>query len=581
MSGSARNSGEKDARLSNGASVGRSAVSPPSPAVSPAPASDPALRVRCTLVIVAAWVVLLVASLATAPHDQAARGAAYGLVFVVAGLALLWIRGANRPFAILVTFLVALSLLRIASILSGTLDLSGDEAHYWEWSRRPDVSYYSKPPGVAYLIMLSANLFGNTPLGVRSLSVALCFLAGLAMYRLASHMHGAKVGALAAAVMQVIPLFALYGVGMTPDTPLLLFWTLSLLTLHWAWESGKGGAWIALGLALGLGLLGKLAILFFYVPAMLFLLSNETGRKRLRTPWPYIALGASLFFLLPVLVWNIQHGWVTLRHDLVHAKVNEGWVLSPLSLGDFIGSQLAVITPVILVMMIYALVKRRKTDQLCFWLTVPILAGFAIKSMQGKVQANWALSGYVAGVIPFAAVYLGGFSALGKHMRRLVAIGVGIAVVATAVSLYPSVVGRLGLPPKLNPATRLNGWKTLGREATALEASIGGKHFVFSDNYMISSELAFYMEGHPFTYCVNLGRRMNQYDVWPGFENLTGQDALYVSTRQMPASIAAAFAATEPRQIVIRDAKGREIKKYEAYLCYGFRGMATRAPVTY
>ena len=32
------------------------------------------------------------------------------------------------------------------------LDLSPDEAHYWDWSRHLDWSYYSKGPLVAYLI---------------------------------------------------------------------------------------------------------------------------------------------------------------------------------------------------------------------------------------------------------------------------------------------------------------------------------------------------------------------------------------------------------------------------------------------
>src|ERR1035437_520888 len=30
--------------------------------------------------------------------------------------------------------------------------LSDDEAHYWEWSRHLDYGYYSKPPGIAWLL---------------------------------------------------------------------------------------------------------------------------------------------------------------------------------------------------------------------------------------------------------------------------------------------------------------------------------------------------------------------------------------------------------------------------------------------
>ena len=48
--------------------------------------------------------------------------------------------------------LLVLSVFRIFYILHGPLDLGPDEAHYWEWSRHLDLSYYSKGPMIAYLI---------------------------------------------------------------------------------------------------------------------------------------------------------------------------------------------------------------------------------------------------------------------------------------------------------------------------------------------------------------------------------------------------------------------------------------------
>src|SRR5687768_10768613 len=40
------------------------------------------------------------------------------------------------------------------------LDLAPDEAHYWDWSRHLDWSYYSKGPLVAWLIRASCWLLG-------------------------------------------------------------------------------------------------------------------------------------------------------------------------------------------------------------------------------------------------------------------------------------------------------------------------------------------------------------------------------------------------------------------------------------
>ena len=42
-----------------------------------------------------------------------------------------------------------------------------DEAHYWEWSRRLDLSYYSKGPGIAWTIAASVRTFGDVEWAVR------------------------------------------------------------------------------------------------------------------------------------------------------------------------------------------------------------------------------------------------------------------------------------------------------------------------------------------------------------------------------------------------------------------------------
>ena len=43
-----------------------------------------------------------------------------------------------------------------------------DEAHYWEWSRRLGLSYYSKGPGIAWAIAAGTAIFGDNPLGIRA-----------------------------------------------------------------------------------------------------------------------------------------------------------------------------------------------------------------------------------------------------------------------------------------------------------------------------------------------------------------------------------------------------------------------------
>ena len=523
----------------------------------------------------AAWILFLSASFAARYSVDVAHAAILGLAFVLAGVLCAAVWGNEREFALLAAFLVAVSLVRIFAILTSGVDLSGDEAHYWEWSRRLDWSYYSKPPGVAYVIRLGTLIFGNTVLGVRAFAAVFSFGAGLFMYALGRRLYNAKVGAWAAGLMQVVPLFALYGVGMTPDTMLIFFWTLALFLFKRAEDAGTPRAWLVLGVAMGLGLLGKLAILFFYIPAVIVLLLSEGGRRQLERPWPYVGFATSLVFLLPVAVWNSRHGWVNLKHEIAHANAAQGLSLSAASFGDFVGSQLAVVTPVVFVLMLYALIRRRKEDAFSFWFSIPIMAGFALKSILGKVQANWALVAYMTGTVAFAAVFVGGFGRLGAKLRRLAVIGIAIAVAATAAGYYPRILGELGVPAKHDPSKRLVGWRELGQEVSRFNRSLEGPRFIFSDQYAIASELAFYVEGQPRTYCANLGRRMNQYDLWPGFESFIGYNAIYVTQGKAGRRLPEAFERMEEHAVVVRDGRGREVKRFKVFLCYGFKGMET------
>src|SRR5437899_1110891 len=87
------------------------------------------------------------------------------------------------PWRLLAAFLIlGAAALRIAYLIHDCpLDLVPDEAHYWDWSRHLDWSYYSKGPLVAWLIRASCELagpwseqlIGNQMLAVR-LPAVLC-----------------------------------------------------------------------------------------------------------------------------------------------------------------------------------------------------------------------------------------------------------------------------------------------------------------------------------------------------------------------------------------------------------------------
>lgn len=518
----------------------------------------------------------------------------------------LLLRYKSRPYSTaLLISLLFFSLFRIYYITRGIVDLSPDEAHYWEWSRRLDLSYYSKGPMIAYLIAFGTDVFGDNIFGIRIMAVLFSALSSIFIYLLGKRLFDERTGAAAAILIQIIPLYSVYGVLFTIDSPFIFFWVLSLFLF---WEAisrsqvlglrsqeKKSGFWIlnsefyfwiVLGISIGLGLLTKYTMAFFYICAFLFLLTSKQHRNLLLTRWPYISIILSLIVFSPVIVWNAGNDWVTLRHTAGQAHIAEGFSISPVSFAEFIGSQIGVITPVLFVLILYSLFKFRPSafssqHSFIFWFSIPVIFFFVLKSIHAKVQANWALPGYITGLIAFSTLFIGRWETIKKWLRWVIIVGAIISFTATAIAHYPAI---FKLPPKLDPSARIRGWKEIGAEVSRLSDGLSkkGQFFIFSDRYQVSSELAFYVKDHPVTYCVNLGRRMNQYDLWPGFNNLIHSNAVFVTIDdvQMPGAFVTAFDKCE-KETFNTYTDGRKLRGYSIFTCYDFKGLKQKGAVSY
>jgi len=171
----------------------------------------------------------------------------------------------------------------------------------------------------------------------------------------------------------------------------------------------------------------------------------------------------------------------------------------------------------------------------------------------------------------------------GRPLKSFIALALLLAAVPTALAYDTRLLYRVGVPPRWDPTLRLTGWKELGERVSAdlEEMSSANKTFIFSDRYQISSELAFYVRGNPTSYCVNLRRRFNQYDLWEGFLSLRGYDALYVKQgdrRKVEPEVRRAFANVQRDPLLIIYQDGTELRSFSIFRCFGYRGIEIAKP---
>jgi len=480
--------------------------------------------------------------------------------------------------------LVGVSLARVAFLAWGGLDLSPDEAHYWEWSRRLDWSYYSKGPLIAYLIAALTAVLGTSVFAIRLGAVLLSVLGAWALYRLGREAFGTPApGALAVIGLQVTPLIWAGSLLTTIDAPFVVAWTLALWALCRALRDGGHGAWALAGLAIGVGGLAKYTMLFVLPGLALYLVRAPERRRALGLAGPALAATLALLAFAPVLAWNARLGWISARHV---ASQGRGGGLTLVHAAEFLGSQILVLTPVAAALLGWGawvgaregLRRGREPYRFLVAFAIPVLVAYLLVALQGKVQANWAAAAYPPLALATAGLLLERRARLDPAGRRRQTALLGAAAgLALLVSALAHVTDRLGVPAAFDPTMRLRGWAALGQAVGAEIARMPepGRTFVVASRYQVTSELAFYTPGRPPAYNFNLGRRMNQYDLWPGPDaKHLGWDAVYVEEGRQPLDerVREAFERVDPPVVVTPRSGARAGRPFAMYRAYGFRG---------
>jgi hypothetical protein len=493
------------------------------------------------------------------------------------------------------------------------LDLAPDEAHYWDWSRHLDWSYYSKGPLVAYLIRggcalagaWSVEMTGNEAVAVRLPAVLCGSLLLVSLYLLTVQVFGREpLAALVVLFALTLPLFVAGSSLMTIDAPYTCCWGWALVFGHRAIFRGSGWAWLATGLAVALGILAKYTMVLWFPSLGLFLLTSREHRPLLWGRGFWMMTATAALAVVPILIWNAGHDWVSFRH--VQTLAGGGGASRFAWEGPFIylGTQCGLLLVFWFVAWVRALIEHRPTVETdagrryLWWLSLPTFVVFLLFSPKtAGGEANWPAAAYVSGLVLAVAWVV---RELQTRRRRLflwtlgslsVACIMGVALSAFmhhSEALYPALTKVAGPSRKekpfplrqFDPTCRLRGWRTLATAVDRIRDELraeGVEPLLAATSWSIPGELGFYCQGQPEVYSIGLAMRdrRSQYDFWrpnPVWDPEEFCGKTFVVVGVFDPECRQFFDHVEIERYVEHCEKGQPISVWAINVCRGFRG---------
>jgi Dolichyl-phosphate-mannose-protein mannosyltransferase len=471
----------------------------------------------------------------------------------------------------------SIALLAMQALAATRLELTFDEAYYTLWSRSLSFGYLDHPPMVALLIRASTSSFGGSEFGVRGLSLlvvgAMPALVALIAWRM---FDSAEKAALAAVTWIAIPLVSVGAVFVTPDAPLVVFWTLGLAALVELWRTGERRWLIALGLALGLALQSKFTAAFFAAGVGLALLATPSLRRWLVSPALFAGLAVALAIFAPFIIWNAAHGWATFAKQLGRAAPPNGF--TPYYLAEFVVAQIGLMNPLVFAALVPAVlaiswrasVLPRSPDEarrILVCTIVPVALYFLLHSLHDRVQGNWLAPLYPAVAILvadwIAEIRQAGVAGIAGAIAKAARWAAPIGLVVAALTFAEAMTGAVPLGTT-NPLARLEGFRGLARDLDA-KARTENAAYVLTQGYALTSLMSYY--GDPATAVVQPEQRMRWIFEPEPPESLFAAPGLALGEpgRRFDLILGMRFRKVEPAGLVQRCQAGGTFEAYELY----------------
>jgi undecaprenyl-diphosphatase len=276
----------------------------------------------------------------------------------------------------------------------------------------------------------------------------------------------------------------------------------------------------------------------------IFFALQPSARIHLKKIGPWLALGVFALCTLPVLIWNAQHGWITVTHVAGDAGLQSQWRPTLNYFFEFTGAEFGLLNPIFFIGALCAAVtawKQRREKPLwlfLFCMSVPLFLGHWLYSFHSRVQPNWI----AAAVPPLFCLMAAVWSGRKIYLKPWLATGILLGLVAAAVMLDSDLLGKLvgsKLPGDKDPSHRVRGWRETAQLVETEREKFDPSAFIIADHYGTTGLYSFYSPlaqraaiAHAvLVYCLDSDVPINQFYFWDAYNYRAlrrGQNALFV-----------------------------------------------------
>ena len=459
------------------------------------------------------------------------------------------------------------------------MGLMHQDAYYYLYGQNLSLSYFDHPGMIGYILRIFTDVFGQSIYVIKLADFTITSITILSFYKLAA-LFLSRQRLYRSLILFASTIFiSVLSFNSTPDVPLLLFWTLTIIFLYKAIFEEKKWYWVLAGICMGLAFNSKYTALLLQIGVLGFLIFSSKYRRLLISPWLWLGIMISIAVTFPVWWWNYQNEFASFAFQSSERTNSiSKFEIKPLLFFGTIGHQLILLLPILFSVFVVFSFKHIKkiltkfklpTEKTLFLLAffIPTFISFFIISPVYWVKLNWMMPSYITGTI-IAGMYI---SKKLLKTQLIIAVIFHLAIASQVVFYFVPI----------NSDDTWVSWKELGEEVEEISEN-DPEAFIFSmDGYKTAAQLRFFTSKAVFAQNV-IHEPALQFDYLEDvMEDYRGKNAFYIDSDKrnnnkkklgkLPVKIEPYFKAyIELDPIIINEGTSKE-RKFWVFYCKNYQ----------